>query len=52
MALIHEQLAALAGASRETCTKALHEFADRGVLRLDRGRITILDAARLRDETG
>ncbi|MFF4347484.1 helix-turn-helix domain-containing protein [Streptomyces sp. NPDC001530] len=38
--LIHEQLAALAGTSRETCAKVLHDFADHGLLRLSRGRIT------------
>ncbi|MGW0737964.1 Crp/Fnr family transcriptional regulator [Streptomyces sp. NPDC002851] len=52
IALTHEQLAALAGTSRETCTKTLREFADRGLLRLARGRITILDPDRLRDEAG
>ncbi|PAZ14207.1 cyclic nucleotide-binding protein [Streptomyces sp. SA15] len=50
--LTHEQLAALAGTSRETCTKVLHDFAGRGLLRLARGRITVLDSARLRDEAG
>lgn len=29
-----------------------HEFADRGLLRLARGGITVLDPARLRDEAG
>ena len=48
----HEQLAALAGTSRETCTKVLHDLADRGLLRLARGRITVLDPARLLDEAG
>ena len=52
IALTHEQLAALAGTSRETCTKVLREFADRGLLRLVRGRITVLDPARLLDEAG
>ncbi|MGW0733132.1 Crp/Fnr family transcriptional regulator [Streptomyces sp. NPDC002851] len=52
VALTHEQLAALAGASRETVTKALHDFADRGLLRLGRGRIAILDEAHLGDEAG
>ncbi|MBW1598217.1 Crp/Fnr family transcriptional regulator [Streptomyces sp. JJ38] len=52
IALTHEQLAALAGTSRETCTKVLREFADRGMLRLARGRITVLDPARLHDEAG
>jgi len=41
--LTHEQLAALAGTSRETTTKVLGEFADQGIISLGRGRITILD---------
>lgn len=40
--LTHEQLAALAATSRETTTKVLGEFADRGLIALGRGRITIL----------
>ncbi|WP_327311948.1 Crp/Fnr family transcriptional regulator [Streptomyces sp. NBC_01235] len=52
IALTHEQLAALAGTSRETTTKVLREFADHGLLRLARGRITVLDPARLLDEAG
>lgn len=52
IALTHEQLAALAGTSRETCTKVLRDYADRGLIRLARGRVTVLDANRLRDETG
>ncbi|KUL34980.1 cyclic nucleotide-binding protein [Streptomyces regalis] len=50
--LTHEQLAALAGTSRETTTKVLHEFAGRGLLRLARGRITVLDPERLNDAAG
>ncbi|MGP3979901.1 Crp/Fnr family transcriptional regulator [Streptomyces sp. KR80] len=50
--LTHEQLAALAGTSRETTTKVLHEFAGDGLLRLARGRITVLDLPRLNDEAG
>ena len=46
--LTHEQLAALAGTSRETTTKILGEFADRGLITLGRGRITILARDRLR----
>jgi CRP/FNR family cyclic AMP-dependent transcriptional regulator len=42
--LTHEQLAELAGTSRETTTKVLGEFADQGLISLGRGRITILDA--------
>lgn len=52
IALTHEQLAALAGTSRETCTKVLHEYADQGLLRLARGRVTVLDTGRLRDAAG
>jgi CRP-like cAMP-binding protein len=42
--LTHEQLAALAGTSRETTTKVLGEFADLGLIRLGRGRVTVLDS--------
>ncbi|MFH8694508.1 helix-turn-helix domain-containing protein [Streptomyces chartreusis] len=52
MALTHEQFAALVGTSRETCTKVLRDYADHGLIRLARGRITVLDRARLKDEAG
>ncbi len=52
MALTHEQIAALAGTSRETTTKVLGDFAERGLIRLARGRITVLDPDRVRAETG
>lgn len=52
VALTHDQLAALAGTSRETATKALHQFADHGLIRLSRGRITVLKVDQLRDEAG
>ncbi|UGY91485.1 Crp/Fnr family transcriptional regulator [Streptomyces gobiensis] len=52
IALTHEQLAALAGTSRETTTKVLHELSGRGLLKLARGRITVLDADGLRDAAG
>lgn len=52
VALTHDQLAALAGTSRETATKALHQFADHGLIRLPRGRITLLKVDQLRDEAG
>jgi len=45
--LTHEQLAALAATSRETTTKVLGEFADQDLIVLGRGRITILNRARL-----
>ncbi|MEJ7741233.1 MAG: Crp/Fnr family transcriptional regulator [Nocardioidaceae bacterium] len=46
--LTHEQLAALAGTSRETTTKILGDFADLGLVGLGRGRVNILDPQRLR----
>lgn len=46
--LTHEQLAALAATSRETTTKVLGELADRGLITLGRGHITVLDQDRLR----
>ncbi|MBA2951756.1 Crp/Fnr family transcriptional regulator [Streptomyces sp. PSKA28] len=52
IALTHEQLAALAGTSRETCTKVLRDYADHGLIRLARGRITVLDSERLKDAAG
>jgi CRP/FNR family cyclic AMP-dependent transcriptional regulator len=52
VALTHEQLAALVGTSRETATKVLGELADRGLIRLARGKITILDPARVSAEAG
>lgn len=52
IALTHDQLAALTGTSRETCTKVLHDYVDQGLLRLARGRITVLDTARLKDAAG
>lgn len=50
--LTHEQVAALAGTSRETTTKILNEYADQGLVRLGRGRITIVDLPRLAEEAG
>jgi len=50
--LTHEQIAALAGTSRETATKVLGDFAERGMIRLGRGRIQILDVGRISAETG
>ncbi len=52
VALTHEQLAALVGTSRETATKVLGDFADRGLIRLARGKITILDPAAISAEAG
>ncbi len=52
VSLTHEQLGALAGTSRETTTKILNEFADQGLLRLGRGKFTILDLTGLSAEAG
>ncbi len=40
--ITHEQLAALAGTSRETATRILGELAEGGLISLGRGRIAIL----------
>ncbi|MPZ27462.1 MAG: helix-turn-helix domain-containing protein [Micromonosporaceae bacterium] len=52
VALTHEQIAALVGTSRETATKALGEFAEQGLVKLGRGKIFIIDRARLADQAG
>ncbi|MBT2478490.1 Crp/Fnr family transcriptional regulator [Streptomyces sp. ISL-94] len=52
IALTHQQIAALAGSSRETTTKVLRDFAEQHLIRLARGRITVLDAERLADHAG
>jgi len=52
LALTHEQLAALSGMSRETATKVLGDYADRGLLHLGRGRVTIVDPAGIAAEAG
>ncbi|MBE1610006.1 Crp/Fnr family transcriptional regulator [Actinopolymorpha pittospori] len=50
--LTHEQLAALVGTSRETATKALNDLAERGLVRLGRGRITLIDPDGIAAESG
>jgi CRP/FNR family cyclic AMP-dependent transcriptional regulator len=50
--LTHEQIAALTGTSRETATKVLDEYAGRGILRLGRGKVTILDLDAVAAEAG
>lgn len=47
--LTHEQLADLVGTGRETTTRVLGEFADRGYIVLRRGRIAMRDLAGLRE---
>lgn len=50
--LTHGQIAALVGSSRETTTKVLGDFAERGLIRLSRGRITLLDREGMAAEAG
>ncbi len=50
--LTHEQVAALAGTSRETTTKILNEYADQGLIHLGRGKVTIVDLPRLAQQRG
>ena len=50
--LTHEQIAALAGTSRETATKVLGDLAERGLIRLGRGRIWVLDVEQVSAEAG
>ncbi|NUQ98643.1 MAG: Crp/Fnr family transcriptional regulator [Streptomyces sp.] len=52
IALTHGQLAALVGTARESVTKVLSRFAESGLVRLSRGRITVLDLDRIRDAAG
>lgn len=52
VALTHEQIAALAGTSRETTTKVLGDLAEQGLIKLGRGRITILDNQGIVEEAG
>jgi CRP-like cAMP-binding protein len=52
VAFTHEQVAAVVGTSRETATKTLGEFAEQGLIQLRRGRITLLDPDRLREQAG
>ncbi|MEE2568742.1 Crp/Fnr family transcriptional regulator [Pseudarthrobacter sp. J64] len=46
--LTHEQIAGLLGATREATSKALADFAARGIIRQSRGRITIQNPTALR----
>jgi CRP-like cAMP-binding protein len=46
--LTQEELAQLAGTSRATVNRVLRDEEKRGALRLDRGRVTVLDAESLR----
>lgn len=52
VALTGEQIATLAGTSRETATKVLEDFSDKGMIRLGHGHITVLEPERIRAEAG
>ena len=52
IALTHLQVAELVGTNRETVTRTLGEFQERGLVRLGRGRIEVLDADGLRATAG
>lgn len=45
--LTQEDLASMAGTTRATANKVLRELEDRGVVRLGRGSVLVLDRARL-----
>lgn len=47
--LRHQDLAALAGTSRETVTRVLHQLKDQGALRLAPGQLEVLDAKLLEE---
>jgi CRP/FNR family transcriptional regulator len=44
MHITHQEVAAELGSSREVISRLLEDFAERGLIRLDRGEIEILDA--------
>lgn len=48
IAVTHQQLADELGTVREMVSRILSDFADQGMLKLGRGRIEVVDAARLR----
>ena len=45
----HEQIARYIGSSREVVTRMLNQFADRGLVKLGRGSVTVLDPDGLED---
>lgn len=50
--MTHQQLAELVGTHRETVTRTLGEFRDRGMIRLARGHIDLIDMAALEQAAG
>jgi CRP/FNR family transcriptional regulator, cyclic AMP receptor protein len=45
--LTQQEIAQLAGTSREATHKALHDFADRGWIQLEHNSVVIIDPERL-----
>ena len=52
IAMTHEEVARYIGSAREVVTKVLKYFAQEGIVSLRRGKITILDKAKLRQLAG
>lgn len=49
--LTHQRIAEFVGAFRETVTLSLHRLEEEGIVRVDRGKMTILDLEKLNDYT-
>ncbi|MBI2442826.1 MAG: Crp/Fnr family transcriptional regulator [Candidatus Levybacteria bacterium] len=49
--LTHQRIAEFVGAFRETVTLSLHRLEDEGIIRVNRGRVTVLDLQKLTDYT-
>ncbi|MOA70174.1 Bacterial regulatory protein, crp family [compost metagenome] len=47
--MTRQELASLAGTSRETLTRVLMDYQDRGIIHLDKNRLTLKNEAKLRD---
>lgn len=52
LALTHERIASHLGSAREVVTRMLKYFQSEGLVRLERGSVTLLDLDRLRDLAG
>ncbi len=48
--ITHQELAGLVGASRESVSRSLAELEEEGIVKTGRGRVTILDRARLEEK--
>lgn len=47
--MTRQELASLAGTSRETLTRVLMDYQDRGIIHLDKNRLTLKNEAKLKD---